>query len=139
MRRSPLVITVFLAALLFLVVGSHATQTTSPLAWVSFGAQHSLRIQSGAGKFMFSPDGNTLAGFAEGRIELRDVTSGRTRYAFSDPGEAVIRIAFNPTSDILAGVTESARIILWDVESGFRRAVLSGHNDVITAMVFSPD
>ena len=64
-------------------------------------------------------------------VVLRDVATGRARIAFADPGDAVVSVAFSPSGDTVAGITQRSRIILWDAASGFRRAVLSSDEGLL--------
>jgi len=127
-----------LTGILLLFVGSQAT-LVAPMTWASLSPRHAVRVLAAASAFAFGPGGKALASIARDRVILRDVNSGRVRYAFPNAGDAVASVAYSPTGTLVAGVTQAAQIILWDADTGFRRAALSGHRDAISALAFSPD
>src|SRR5438067_78384 len=131
------IVTAVIAGVLLLVITSQATQTVRTPASASLSPHQALRISAAQTTFAFSADARSLATVAPDNVVLRDVATGRARIAFADPGDAVSSVAFSPSGDTVAGITQRSRIILWDAASGFRRAVLSGHDDRITAIAFS--
>ncbi len=55
------------------------------------------------------------------------------------PSRNIARVAFSPDGETLASTLENT-ILLWDVETGEQKAVLSGHsNTTIASLAFSPD
>ena len=116
----------FASSLAILAVCASSTQTATTRTWAAQGASQSVRILPFEPSVTLGPGGQTLAVVGADRVVLRDTASGSVRYAFPDAGDAVVSVAFSPSGSVLAGVTQSARIVLWDAQSGFRRATLAG-------------
>jgi WD40 repeat protein len=112
-----------------------------------------------AGGYFTSRGGTDVA---QGGLALIDIKSGRpTRLKYSElPTEYRPRVreypylnfrsvAFSPDGCVLAtgigaykpqdGKTFTGTFILWDIASGKRKAVLSGHTDQVTSVAFRPD
>ena len=116
----------------------------------------------------FSPDGQTLAsGGANSDIHLWNVTTGEhSNTLFISDMEFVTSLAFSPDGQTLvgaAGRTPIAEVFvaevfvlevgdedipepgwnniirLWDANTGKEKNTLTGHTDVVTSLVFSPD
>jgi WD40 repeat protein len=109
---------------------------------------------------IFSPDGSALAVLSD-KVILRDVSTGEqiktlesgldSSLGFFFFGDTGAIGQFSPDGTILASTwllaTKADRlrpnpkgvIILWDVTSGQKTAVLEGHTKPITALAFSPD
>jgi WD40 repeat protein len=84
----------------------------------------------------FSPDGQRLAINSGKRIRLWTIRSGQCRRRFEITSE---QMAFSPDSRLLAAVTGSHRVTLWDTTHGRVRRVLAVRFREIAALAFSPD
>ena len=82
---------------------------------------------------LFSPDGQTLAGWNEQEIYLWDVTIA-ARKTTLDAGSPVGSISFSSDGQTLASVT-GEEIRLWDVATGTHKTTLEGSWD---SVLFSP-
>lgn len=84
--------------------------------------------------------GNAISSDYGGRIRLWDSNSGSELGRFEDAGGPVWSLALSPDGKTLAaaGYTTNA-VILWDVATRKKRAVLTGHTDRIWSVAFSPD
>jgi RNA polymerase sigma factor (sigma-70 family) len=102
-----------------------------------------------AGPVALSPDGHTLAtGDGSGSIHLIDLRTGKATRHIRAHLEAVAALAFSPDGKLLAsgGHFDVPRrqgqdnpICLWDVSTGKRVRLLSGHRDAVLGLAFSPD
>ena len=87
----------------------------------------------------FSPDGITLAsGDTMGEIKLWNVASGSERTTLRPKG-TINTIAFAPDGRTLAIGFHNGAVELWDLREAKRRAVLSGHKDMVHCLAFSAD
>ena len=95
----------------------------------------------------FSPDSAILAG-GGGRAEtvhLWDTSSGALLKTFAEHPEGVMNIAFSPDGNTLAVETPGAgyfdaKVVLWDVTSGQRKASLPiARSCYYSGVAFSPD
>ncbi|MEV4289604.1 WD40 repeat domain-containing protein [Nonomuraea bangladeshensis] len=86
----------------------------------------------------FSPDGRLLAtavSGSEARVWTLDGSApGRT---LAGEGEPVVA-AFSADGALLAAGTPAGPVLVWDVATGRRRAELTGHTGVVTALAFAP-
>ena len=87
----------------------------------------------GYNTILFSPDGQTLAGWNEQEIYLWDVTIA-ARKTTLDAGSPVNSISFSSDGQTLASVT-GEEIRLWDVATGTHKTTLEGSWD---SVLFSP-
>src|SRR5579884_2994635 len=88
-----------------------------------------------------SPDGRTLAGTPFQHIVLWDIGSGR-QSELAGPADSrgfYAQLAFSPDGQWLAVVADNTKVLLYDYPR--RRLVrdLTGHQDPIEAIAFSPD
>ncbi len=87
----------------------------------------------------FTPDGLTLAaGVANGSVLLHESIDGRLR-ATLQAGDYVAAIACSPDGRLLASGNRDGQIHLWHVPTASGRAVLRGHDGIVSALAFTPD
>jgi WD40 repeat protein len=85
----------------------------------------------------FSALGDILAsGDVQGEVKLWDTATGEERLTLRT-GATVHSIAFSPDSRTLAIGFAGGDIALWDVPTRRRRALLSGHSDMVHCLTFS--
>lgn len=85
-----------------------------------------------------SPDGNLLAVQTHSQVEIFDLRQNRKR--FVAPANTSASPVFSPDSKRLATVSRShPEIHFWDVETGERRAILSGHEGRIEKLIYPAD
>ncbi|MBK8905761.1 MAG: protein kinase [Anaerolineaceae bacterium] len=88
----------------------------------------------------FSPNGTQLlSGFADGRLMLWDVASGKHLRDFVGHMAFIHQLAFSPNGRFFLSSADDGQLILWDAASGDTRFVYTHPTDVITAVAFSPD
>jgi WD40 repeat protein len=86
----------------------------------------------------FSPDGRIIAtGGAKG-VKLWERSTGALLREFEHEC-AVTNVAFSSDGATLAVGNEAGALFLWDVRTGQRRHILTGHLDTITTMAFTPN
>ena len=93
------------------------------------------------------PDGTTLAsgGYADDSVRLWDLNTRRLLKTFKGHPGGVVSIAFSPDSQTLAVECPGERyfdaiVVLWDVESGKRKATLPiARSCYYSGVCFSPD
>jgi len=89
----------------------------------------------------FSPDGRTLAtGHYDGLIRLWDMNTGQ-KIREIETGSVVQSLAFNRDGRLLAsgGSFEDSRIRIWDIVNANMLRELTGHENGIDHLVFSPN
>ncbi len=99
----------------------------------------------------FSPDGNTLGagGGMDGGGMLWDVASRTNTVKFKPdradsaelktPNDMTYSVAFSPDGRRFAQGCHNGLILLWDIETCKKLAILSGHSALVRSLVFSPD
>ncbi|MGY1702962.1 toll/interleukin-1 receptor domain-containing protein [Geodermatophilus sp. SYSU D00697] len=91
----------------------------------------------------YSPDGRTLGSAgSDGRILLWDLERGeRMGELVAGEDERIWSLALSPDGRTIAsgGGVRSGDITLWDIETGNRTAVLTGHDDLVSGLAFTPD
>lgn len=102
--------------------------------------------------FAFSPDGNQIAIASADNVSLWNLSLKMLRkmpghewpsaVAFSPDGSRVATAGGQPASRLSErsdSPAEDRTVLLWDVASGRGLAVLSGHQDRVTSVRFTPD
>src|SRR5262249_8268109 len=87
--------------------------------------------------FAFSPDGKMLAALLGGRLELREVATGRMLWKQIET--YIVDLAFSPEGKILAsGSGNGGGVRLWDARTGELLRAL-GPKENVNRIAFSPD
>jgi len=84
----------------------------------------------------FSPDGKRLVSVGDKTITMWNVESGQIIGILK--GDATRAAVFSPDGRMLATAIDNV-IKLWDDQTGRELKTLSGHNFLISSLVFSPD
>jgi WD40 repeat protein len=116
-----------------------------------------------SGTIQFSRDGKLFAVLQDGRVMIKDASTGRDLYSFvsncgqeeESDSEHSLRMAFSPDSRLIAigdaspGVSiyqlfdaeehEPVRVYIYEVETGKLLQTLTGMNGAVRALQFSPD
>jgi WD40 repeat protein len=99
----------------------------------------------------FSPDGKTLGAgcWMEGGGMLWDLASGTNTVKFkpdradsaptNNPNDMTYSVAFSPDGGVFAQGCDNGIIVLWDVKSSKKIAVLTGHSALVRSLAFSPN
>jgi RNA polymerase sigma factor (sigma-70 family) len=86
----------------------------------------------------YSPDGKKIAAVGAGRaITLWDAATGKEIHRFPNRAQPN-GLAFSPDGKLLA-TTDAPTCHLWDVATGKELRQLTGHQVVVSRIVFSPD
>lgn len=100
-----------------------------------------------ASNLVFSPDGQCLAssGGRYDAVYVWHLKTGEQVAKFTVDEELqpryrppAIPLAFSPDGSILIGATPENTFSVWDIETGERRAHLTGHSALVTYLFFSP-
>ena len=105
---------------------------------------------TGVANIEYSPDGSLVAtglgiygntNLGEGRAVLWDAASGRRVLMFgpSHPGENVQGLAFSPDGDMLAVLTDKARLDVWRVDTGESLMAVQANSSDGSDLAFAPD
>src|SRR5262245_19479222 len=113
---------------------THATLTTRIPRWSETG--HSVSWNA-----RWSPDGSRVAaGGADGTVSVYDARDGSVLLRQTLPrGKSAHGLAWHPLGRWLAAGASDERIYLYDTASGALADTLVGHEDVVTALAWSPD
>jgi WD40 repeat protein len=88
----------------------------------------------------FSPNGRLLAsGGFDGRIQLREVPSGKRVGIIEAHSGYVLSLAFSPDSETLFSSSGDDMINIWDVEREELRLSLPGHSDGTKTLALTGD
>lgn len=92
------------------------------------------------------PDGKFFAAsfgdyekWKSGRVELREIATGRKKQVFQGHEGLVLSLAFSPDGKLLASGGDDQKVILWDVASGKALHHIDSLGDDVRAIAFSPD
>jgi WD40 repeat protein len=85
----------------------------------------------------------------EGGGMLWDLASGTNTVKFkpdradsaatNNPNDMTYSVAFSPDGGVFAQGCDNGIIVLWDVKSCKKIAILSGHSALVRSLAFSPD
>jgi WD40 repeat protein len=102
--------------------------------------QEEQEVRSAFTGVALSPDGIRLAtGYEDGKIELRDATSGRYILMFVGHKNRVNAVAFSPDSSRLASVSDDETIKVWGMSSAQELLTLHGFSRRVLRVAFSPN
>ena len=94
-------------------------------------------------EMVFSPDGNTLATWAWGwdiPIRLWDTQTGALQKTLKGQERDFVKdMAFSPDGNTLASAMDNRTIRLWNIQTGERPRILTGHKHFVSSVAFSPD
>lgn len=85
-----------------------------------------------------SADSQTVALAEASRVRLLDVTSRRFIRDITDPGQRIVRVAFDPTDTLLFATELDRTVRVWRVADGQQIAVLRGHGQRVVDLAFGP-
>jgi WD40 repeat protein len=105
-----------------------------------------LRYEHPVGPLVFAPDGRSLAlAGSDLFCRLLSVTAVQDYHSLPRAGQEAWTLAFSPDNKTLAiGYDDEVghnrqTLLLWDIAARQPRAILAGHESVVTSAVFSPD
>jgi WD40 repeat protein/tetratricopeptide (TPR) repeat protein len=99
-----------------------------------------LRLLKGVSvwSIAFSPDSQTIAAAAGGKVRLYRVSDGGSTGIVLEPGEKADRVAFSPNGALLLTAGSSSKARLWDAKTG--KALRDfPHRRAVVAASFSAD
>lgn len=113
---------------------SHATLTTRVPRWSETGHEVVWNAR-------WAPNGGRVAaGGADGTVSVYDASSGQVLLRQTAPREGSIHgLGWHPQGRWLAAGASDARIYVYDTVTGGLSDTLVGHEDVVTAVAWSPD
>ncbi len=115
-----------------------AVEETVKVVEVAGGQELYLLIHGdGVNSVAFSPDGKMVASSSNYEVKLWLLGQEEAVQTLKR-GTAGRTMAFSPDGKLLA-TDEGQTIKLWDVASGLGQGTLSGHNDAVSSVAFSPD
>jgi hypothetical protein len=91
-------------------------------------------------RFVLSPDGRYLAGWAEkGVVVLRDPRTGEERRRIATGQEFGIALAFSPDGHWLATGGKGSALQVWEADTGELIGRRTGHDRPVMSVDFTPD
>ncbi len=119
--------------------------------WEVEGWKERARLNDIDGRIVaFTPDQRALATRdKDGKVTIWDLTTGKEKDSFKGPPGEFRSIALTADLKVLALGTgkfafenqghASGEVQLWDVPTAKKRAILSGHDQIVTSLAFTPD
>jgi len=118
--------------------------------------QRTFRLESGAQRVVFSPDGQRLAVVISaydvqqrryyGVVKVLDAQSGQTILTLKGHTEQITSVAFSPDGKRLVSGggysqdhTKAGEVIVWDAQNGQEVFVFKRHSSRVGCVAFSPD
>lgn len=87
----------------------------------------------------FSFDGQQLAtADFQGRIILRNATTGEPRFRLLGHSEGIGELSFSPDGQRLASASDDKTVRIWSTATGEELAILHGHKSPVLGVAFSP-
>lgn len=113
---------------------SHATLTTRVPRWSETGHEVVWNAR-------WAPDGGRVAaGGDDGTVSVYDARSGQVLLRETVPHAGSVHgLGWHPQGRVLAAGASDARIYVYDTVAGGLSDTLVGHDDVVTALAWSPD
>jgi WD40 repeat protein/tRNA A-37 threonylcarbamoyl transferase component Bud32 len=100
----------------------------------------SLRMDGGARRLAFSPDGKQLALVGPGVLVIVcDAATGKKLFALPAPGERVFAVAFSPDSQFLATGGRDDKVRVWNARDGKEVRYFTARHNGVYAVAFSPN
>jgi WD40 repeat protein/class 3 adenylate cyclase len=97
---------------------------------------------SGVPSLTYDAAGERLAlGFFNGKVEIRDASTGDVQRSFRAGSVTVMNVVFSPDGELLATSGEDGAVRVFDTraESGAQQLVLRGHDFLVSGLDFGPD
>lgn len=85
-----------------------------------------------------SADGRTVAVAESARIRLLDVASRSFVREIADPGQRIVHVAFSPDDRLIFATEIDGAVRVWRVADGAEVAVLRGHTQRVSRVLFGP-
>src|SRR5262249_38897307 len=106
------------------VLSVYSTDTWKEIGRFAFGA-HLIWLAC-------HPDGTKVAGTAEDRLEIVDITTGKTTATWSAP--RLTCLAFSSDGGTVAAGSWEGQIYLWSTADGERRLSIDAHQNRVAAL-----
>ena len=116
-----------------------SVSTSTMVIWdIETGRKRTVQLEtpSTEAQLFFTPDGKYLASGKRSLI-IYDASTGQRLYNLN-PGY-ITGMAISPDSQTLAVGDVYGTIGLWDITTGTRQALLTGHSSRVYCLVFTPD
>lgn len=99
----------------------------------------SFDVKSAVRSLVFSPDGKRVAAAAGGRVQVRELSSGKRLAGIQTALKSVRALAFSTDGKRLATAGTGRTIEVWDAATGKRLYRIRGEDADLHALSFSPD